>query len=139
MPYTPDATNVAQPDGATVKASQAAPEFRVLKTYIRDVILAGLNLKAPAASPTFSGTAVFNALTLNGAGIVNGSLIVPTQLAGTADQTAASTAFVASAAFSAALPGAVSGVGLSISSDGTDAAYRLSAPDAIAILNMLGA
>lgn len=134
MPYVTDATDVTQPDTATVKASNAAPEIRAIKVYMRDVLLAGISLKAPAASPVFSGAAVFN-----GSATFNVAPTVPTQPPGTADATAASTAFVAAVALSSVMPGAATGKGLSVSSNGADAAFRLSAPDAISILNFLGA
>lgn len=67
MPYTADATDVANPTDAGVKASTAAAEFRTIKIYIRDVLLAGLVLKAPLASPALTGvpTAPLGAAALN--------------------------------------------------------------------------
>lgn len=132
MPYTPDATDVAAPDGATVKASTAAAEFRTIKTYLRDVLLVGLNAKAPLLNPAFLGTATFaNATFANGPQM-------PTAPTGTADGTGATTQFVANASISAVVPGAASGYGLSLTSDGTDATFSVSAADALAILNYLG-
>lgn len=48
MSYTPDATLVTQPADTGVLAATAAAEFRTIKTYMRDVLLAAINLKAPA-------------------------------------------------------------------------------------------
>ena len=56
MPYTPDATDVTNPIDGTVKAATAAAEFRTIKLYLRDVLLAGLAGKAASVSPTFLGT-----------------------------------------------------------------------------------
>lgn len=133
MPYTPDATNVSQPDGATVKASTAASEFRTLKTYIRDVILAGIVLKAPIAAPTFTGVATFT-----GGATFSVAPIGPTAAPGTADNTLATTAFCSALAISTVVPGAASGAGLSLSSDGVNSSFSLSGPDALSILNYMG-
>lgn len=55
MPYTPLATDVTQPTNTGVLASTAAAEFRALKLYMRDVLLAGIDGKAGlAASPVFT-------------------------------------------------------------------------------------
>jgi hypothetical protein len=51
MAYSPDATNSAQPADTGVQAATAAAEFRAIKTYY----LAQFALKAPLASPTFTG------------------------------------------------------------------------------------
>ena len=51
MPYTPDATDIAQPADAGVKASTAAAEFRTLKAYIKNTLLAG--------AATWTGTPSF--------------------------------------------------------------------------------
>jgi hypothetical protein len=56
MAYTPDATNVAQPADTGINASTAANEFRTIKLYLRDILLAGLAGKAGLASPAFTGT-----------------------------------------------------------------------------------
>ncbi len=45
MPYTPDATNVAQPTDSGVLAATAAAEFREIKTYMASVLLAGIASK----------------------------------------------------------------------------------------------
>lgn len=66
MPYTPDATDVANPVAGTVKAATAAAEFIAIKLYMRDVLLAGMNSKAPLASPSFTGLGTVSALS-NGA------------------------------------------------------------------------
>lgn len=139
MPYVADPTNVAQPDGATVKASQAAPEFRALKTYIRDTILANLNLKALINNTVLTGTATIENAHVTGIATFDQSPIVPTKPIGTSDTSAASTAYVMAAAISAVLPGAASGAGLSISSDGTTVGYMYSVPDCLAVLSYLGA
>ena len=47
MSYTPDATEVTQPADTGVLAATAAAEFRTLKVYLHDVILAAIALKAP--------------------------------------------------------------------------------------------
>lgn len=60
MPYTPDATDVTNPIEGTVKAVTAAAEFRTIKLYMRDVLLAGLALKAPLASPALTGSVGIN-------------------------------------------------------------------------------
>ncbi len=58
MPYTPDATLVTQPADTGVAASTAAAEFRALKLYIRDVILADLNTKREQSDNTFTSSIV---------------------------------------------------------------------------------
>lgn len=133
MPYTPDATDVTQPVPGTVKAATAALEFQTLKLYLRDVILAGIQLKAPLANPVFTGTPVFS----TGATFIVAP-VGPTAAPGTADSSLATTAFCASLAMSTVLPGAVSGQGLSISSDGVSSSFSLSGPDALSILNYMG-
>jgi hypothetical protein len=55
MSYTPDATDVTNPIAGGVKAATAAAEFIAIKLYMRDVLLAGINAKAPLSGPTFSG------------------------------------------------------------------------------------
>jgi len=55
MPYSPDATDVLNPIDGTVKAATAAAEFRTIKLYMRDVLLAGLTSKASLAGATFTG------------------------------------------------------------------------------------
>jgi len=60
MPYTPDATVVTEPVEGTQKAVTAAAEFRTIKLYMRDVLLAGLNAKAPLASPALTGSVGIN-------------------------------------------------------------------------------
>ena len=60
MPYTPDATDVTNPIEGTVKAVTAAAEFRTIKLYMRDVLLAGWALKAPLASPALTGSVGIN-------------------------------------------------------------------------------
>lgn len=59
MPYTPDATLVTQPADTGVAASTAAAEFRTLKLYLRDVILAGLAAKRASTDYTFAGSCTF--------------------------------------------------------------------------------
>lgn len=54
MPYTPDATVVTEPTDSQ-KASSMGLEFRTLKLYIRDVLLAGINSKAPLTGAGTSG------------------------------------------------------------------------------------
>lgn len=56
MPYTPDATDVTNPLDVGIQASTAAAEFRTIKLYMRDVLLAAINLRAPLASPALTGT-----------------------------------------------------------------------------------
>lgn len=53
--YVPSATDVAAPADVGILASSAAAEFRTVKLYMRDVLLAGVNARAPIASPTFTG------------------------------------------------------------------------------------
>jgi len=72
-------------------------------------IQAQLNLKAPLASPTFSGTATFSAI-----------ILVPTP---TANMHAATKLYVDSAAFSAALPAQATAARKVISTDGSNAAW----------------
>lgn len=55
MPYAPDATDVNAPLG-TEKASSAALEFRTIKSYLKDVLLAAINLKAPLTGVGATGT-----------------------------------------------------------------------------------
>ena len=83
MPYTPDPTDVTNPIDGVVKAATAAPEFRSIKTYLRDVILAGLNLRAPIANPVFTGRIVGadihnNASGASGASYIASGTYVPT-------------------------------------------------------------
>lgn len=54
MPYTPVATNVTEPANTGVAASTAAAEFRALKLYMRDVLLAGIALKRDQSDHTFN-------------------------------------------------------------------------------------
>lgn len=49
MPYTPDATDVAQPADTGVLAATAAAEFRAIKVYMA-TLLASINLKAPTTN-----------------------------------------------------------------------------------------
>lgn len=56
MPYTPNATVVTEPADTGVAASTAAAEFRTLKLYLRDVILAGLALKRDTSNNIFTGS-----------------------------------------------------------------------------------
>ena len=132
MPYTPDPTNVTQPDRATVKASTAAEEFQALKLYIRDTILSGLNTKAPLANPVFTGTASFQ-----DANFIN-SPTAPTPPSGDTSSKVATMAAVAAAALSTVLPAAAGNQGLSITSDGVNAGYMYSTQDCLAVINYLG-
>ena len=59
-----------------------------------------------------------------------------TQPPGTSNTTLATTAFVAAAAFSAALPSQSGNDGLSVTTDGTTAAWRLSSADALSLFFM---
>ena len=54
MPYTPDATQVAEPTDSE-KASTAALEFRTLKTYIQSVILPATTGKLSLTGGTLTG------------------------------------------------------------------------------------
>lgn len=138
MPYTPDATVVTQPDPATVKASTAALEFQTIKLYMRDVLLAGLALKAPIASPTFTGTsthanisvsgaAALTNLTVSGSAAFTASPTVPNITAGDSSTKSANTAFVmnaiAAAVFAAVLPSQAGNAGKIVSTDGTNAGW----------------
>lgn len=73
MPYTPDATDVTNPIAGTVKAATAPAEFIAIKLYMRDVLLAGINSKAPIASPIFTGADGANVVTATGT-TVGGSI-----------------------------------------------------------------
>jgi len=59
MPYTPDATDVAAPPDTGVLAATAAAEFRTIKAYLAEVLLAAINTKVTSGgalgTPT-SGT-----------------------------------------------------------------------------------
>lgn len=73
MPYTPDVTDTTNPIDGVVKAATAAAEFRAIKLYIRDVIMATL---APKANPTFTGTLTaasvsYSGTLTGGAGVIN--------------------------------------------------------------------
>ena len=72
-----------------------------------------LNGKAAKAGDTYTGTHDFT----------GGALKAPTMTAGTATTDVATTAFVASAAFSTALPGQTGNAGKVISTDGTNASW----------------
>lgn len=119
--YIPDPTNELEPKDKLRPAESAAWEFRALKAHIKYTILPAVTGRAPLESPVFTGIPR-----------------APNPSIGTSDDQIATCAHVAAVAMSAALPGAVSAAGLSISSDGTDWAGRYSVPDAIAVLNYLG-
>ena len=76
-------------------------------------IQAQINSKAAKAGDTYTGTHDFT----------GGALKAPTMTAGTATTDVATTAFVASAAFSTALPGQTGNAGKVISTDGTNASW----------------
>jgi hypothetical protein len=163
MPYTPVATDYTQPADAGVKASTAAAEFRTLKQYIQQTVLPAIALLAPIASPTFTGTltaaniidsgaitvggnaSIAGALTLTGALTVGGSAAftvsptAPTPAFGDSSTKVATMAALAAAGLTTALPGVASGVGLGITSDGTQAFWGNSAAASLAILNFIGA
>jgi len=83
-----------------------------LSTATSDV-QAQINSKAAKAGDTYTGTHNFT----------GGALKAPTMTAGTATTDVATTAFVASAAFSTALPGQTGNAGKVISTDGTNASW----------------
>lgn len=145
MPYTPLATDTTQPADTGVKASSAAAEFRTLKLYMRDILLAGINLKAPLASPTFTGTVTANNVDVDGtlhakaASVFDVSPAVPTPPFGDATTKVATMEALAAMAITTALPGAGTGAGLSLTSDGTTAFWGMSAANSLAVFNYLGA
>ena len=83
-----------------------------LSTATSDV-QAQINSKAAKAGDTYTGTHDFT----------GGALKAPTMTAGTATTDVATTAFVASAALAAALPGQTGNAGKVISTDGTNASW----------------
>lgn len=83
-----------------------------LSTATSDV-QAQINSKAAKAGDTYTGTHNFT----------GGALKAPTMTAGTATTDVATTAFVASAALAAALPGQTGNAGKVISTDGTNASW----------------
>lgn len=119
--YVPDPTDETQPVAAVVQAQTAAPEFQAIKAHIKYNVLPLVAGRAPISSPNFTDVPT-----------------APTALPGTATTQLATTAFVAAAALAATLPGAAGAEGLSLTSDGVDAAFRYSVPDSIAVLNYIG-
>lgn len=70
MSYIPDPTIVTEP-ADTEKANTAAAEFRALKVYLRDVLLAGLTGKVAKGGDTMTGRITFGvpeALRINDSG-----------------------------------------------------------------------
>jgi hypothetical protein len=145
MPYTPLATETTQPADTGVKASSAAAEFRTLKVYMRDILLAGINLRSPIASPIFTGTVTAAALDVDGAlhakaaTVFDVSPTAPTPPFADATTKLATMEALAAATFATALPGAGTGKGLSLTSNGTSAFWGMSAANSLAVFNYLGA
>jgi len=132
MPYTPDPTDVSQPADSGVKAATAAAEFRAIKNYMATVLLAGTNGKMNANNGVGTGNTTLQNLA------VSGVSTAPTQPIGDASTKVATTAFVMNAALSGTLPGAASGNGLSLTTDGTSYLFGITKVDHISLLNNLG-
>lgn len=133
MPYTPDATDVAQPTDSGVKAATAAAEFREIKRYMRDVLLAG---GVTAKMDKVDGVGTGNTTLVNLA--VSGVLTAPTQPILDSSTKVATTAFVMNVALSGVLPGAGTGGGLTLTSDGASYLFGFTKVDHISMLNNLG-
>lgn len=138
MPYTPDATDVTNPADVGVQAATAAAEFRALKRYVRDSILAPLGTKAPSNNPVFTGTVSMTDATLTGNITFSNSPVAPTPPFGDATNKLATMAAIAAASLSATVPGAATGRGMSITSDGISPYWGFSSAEAAAIMVFLG-
>lgn len=132
MPYTPDPTDISQPADSGVKAATAAAEFRAIKSYIASVLLAGVNSKMNANNGVGTGNTTLQNLA------VSGVATAPTQPIGDATTKVATTAFVMAAALSGTIPGATTGEGLTLTSDGSSYLFGFTKVDHIALLNNLG-
>lgn len=134
MPYTPDVTDVTNPTDSTVKAATAAAEFRAIKLYIRDVLLGGSGLAAKMDKNNGVGTGntVLANLAISGVGTA------PTQLIGDSSTKLATTEFVMNVALSGVLPGASTGEGLTLTTDGASYLFGFTKVDHISLLNNLG-
>lgn len=124
MPYTPDATDVGNPPDTGVKAATAAAEFRTVKLYMRDVLLAGVNGRAPINNPVFTGIVETADMLVTGTANFNVSPRVPTPPFGDTSTKAATMAALAAVSFSAALPGqSAASYNQAPISDGTSALF----------------
>lgn len=117
--YTPDATAVTLPGDTGYSAAMGAAEFRAIKLYMRDALLAGINLKAPIADPVFTGTVAVADFVATGSAIFSNSPVAPTPAPGDSSNKLATTAFMTSLALSAILPGYATYPGRGLVSDGT--------------------
>ena len=132
MPYTPDPTDIAQPTDSGVKAATAAAEFRAIKSSMASTLLAGLTGKMAANNGVGTGNTTLQNLA------VSGILTAPTQPISDASTKVATTAFVMNAALSGTLPGAASGNGLALTTDGASYLFGFTKVDHISLLNNLG-
>ena len=98
---------------STTTVGPLTPAIQGYLSTATSPIQAQINSKAAKAGDTYTGTHDFT----------GGALKAPTMTAGTATTDVATTAFVASAAFSTALPGQTGNAGKVISTDGTNASW----------------
>lgn len=98
---------------STTTIGGLTPTIRGYLETVTSDAQAQINSKAAKAGDTYTGTHNFT----------GGALKAPTMTAGTATTDVATTAFVASAAFSAVLPGQTGNAGKVISTDGTNASW----------------
>lgn len=138
MPYVPSATDVTQPADAGVPGSTAPSEFRTLKLYIRDVILAGITGKLPTANPVASGLLTTDTLLVNGVSNFNGYAYGTTPPPGDSSKKFATTEFLVGLALGVPFPGAGSGKWKEVTSDGASAGWGFGAGSALSVLNYLG-
>lgn len=116
------ATSVSLPANTTIGPISAA-----VIGYIANLTSdaqAQINSKAGLSGPnTWTGTQDFT----------GAAITVPTQVTGTANTTAASTAFVAATALSSALPGQTGNAGKFVTTNGTNASWGWPVPSPVAI------
>ena len=136
MPYTPVATDITQP-ADNVKAATAPAEFRTLKLYIRDVILAGILGKAPINNANLTGATTAENLAVTGTASFSNYAYGVTPPPGDSSKKLVTTEFVVNLALRAAFPGATENTGKEITSDGTQAMWGISTPSALALFNYI--
>ena len=98
---------------STTTVGPLTPTIQTSLSTVTSDVQAQINTKAAKSGETYSGAHNFT----------GGALKAPTMTAGTATTDVATTAFVASAAFSTALPGQTGNAGKVISTDGTNASW----------------
>jgi len=138
MSYTPSATQVDQPADNGVPGASAPAEFRTIKLYMRDVLLAGIVGKLPVANPVVSGQLTTDTLVVNGASNFNGYAYGVTPPPGDSSKKLATTEFLVGLALGTPFPGATSGKWKEVTSDGSSAGWGFGAGSALSVLNYLG-